>query len=109
MSGPYNCDYGGPEFFYPLADKAKVPGDEGSPQIDIFVYIYLVYKFMTGTWPGDVDGQSAQEIVARISQKNWPPQEKEHIGEILHKRWDGAFQDAEQVKAAVVTFLEGLE
>ncbi|KAH4204345.1 hypothetical protein HBI95_151520 [Parastagonospora nodorum] len=81
---------------------------EPSFQTDLFLYGCVVYELMTGAWPGDHSGLRGREITNLILSKRWPVLETEHMGEIVRKCWNGGFENAEQVKAEVIAFLEGL-
>ncbi|KAH7079568.1 kinase-like domain-containing protein [Paraphoma chrysanthemicola] len=98
----YDCTRTSSEWFHPLEHQYK-----HTTQTDLFLYGCVVYELMTGFWPGDRTGKSGPEIAMMVSRKEWPPLETEHMGEIVRKCWAGDFEDAKQLKAEVVAFLEG--
>ncbi|KAF2445494.1 hypothetical protein P171DRAFT_266300 [Karstenula rhodostoma CBS 690.94] len=78
-------------------------------------YGCMVYELMTGSWPQTLQrmsrGAAAQDLAAITDMDNsrgWPRLEIEHMGAIVHKCWNGEYASAEEVKAAVKAFLEGL-
>jgi hypothetical protein len=98
----YDCTHTFSELFHPLELQSK-----HSTQTDLFLYGCAVYKLMTGFWLGNRLGKPEQERAMMIPRREWPPLETEHMGEIVRKCWAGEFEDAKQVKTAVVAFLEG--
>ncbi|KAF2993406.1 hypothetical protein E8E13_001835 [Curvularia kusanoi] len=90
--------------FHPLEGQ-----DERRPtqQTDIFLFGCMLFQFMTGFWPAnDVEGWS---IINRpFDSPAWPLVpilEEVHMGRIVRQCWNGHFESAEQVKAAVVSLV----
>lgn len=84
------------------------PGNIRDPtkQTDLFWFGSTVFQLMTGYWPGHrSDVNSEQEIVMR---RAWPPLETECMGEIVHKCWNAGYDSAEEVKAAIMTFVQSM-
>jgi serine/threonine protein kinase len=102
--GWFDGDRSRAEFFH-LLEHQRNP----TMQTDLLMYGCVVYELMTGAWPGSrLTGTSGQDVAMRIPSRRWLPLETEHMGEIVHKCWAGGFENAEQVKAEVIAFLEGL-
>jgi serine/threonine protein kinase len=90
--------------FHPLEHQANP-----TKQTDLFLYGCTVYELMTGFWPVSRSGIcSSRETAAMISRKEWPLLEAECMGEIVHKCWNDEYASVQEVRAAVVAFLEGL-
>jgi serine/threonine protein kinase len=71
-------------------------------QTDLFWFGSTVYQLMTGYWPGH---RSEHELVMR---RAWLPLETECMGEIVHKCWNAGYDSAEEVKAAIITFVQSM-
>ena len=80
-------------------------------QTDIFLYGCVVYQLMTGTWPNSPSQQSGSGLPTPTPESprgSWPSLEADYMGEIVRKCWACEYEDADAVKAAVVTFMEDL-
>jgi len=90
--------------FHPLDHQANP-----TKRTDLFLYGCTVYELMTGFWPvSRSDTCSWREIAAIVIRKEWPLLEADCMGEIVRKCWNDKYAGVEEVKAAVVEFLEGL-
>jgi serine/threonine protein kinase len=93
--------------FHPFDDR-----DGPTQQTDLFLWGCIVYELMTGYWPLTPEALSRQyttrELEARVVRKEWPRLEPEYMGAIVRRCWNGEYASAEEVKAAVKTFLQGL-
>ncbi|KAF2129718.1 hypothetical protein P153DRAFT_430841 [Dothidotthia symphoricarpi CBS 119687] len=67
-------------------------------QTDLFLCGCVVYNLMTGDWPG-----------SRLVGRSGPSSEAECMWEIVHKCWTGEYASADEVKKAVVAFVEHLD
>jgi serine/threonine protein kinase len=91
--------------FHPLAG---LRGKEAEPtyQTDLFLWGCMVYRLMTGFWPGDRLGKSSRDLELMAPRKEWPALERECMGRIIHKCWNQEYQNAAEIKKAVSLFLE---
>lgn len=86
--------------FEPLAGvshSARKP----TPQTDIFLWGCVVYELMTGSWPGDGQGLSHQDIQTLVSRQEWPRLETEYLGDIVRKCWSREITSAAELLATV--------
>lgn len=98
------------EPFHPLnlqSRHAVVP----TMKTDLFLWGCLVYELMTSLWPGRGSGKSDAEIKLAIAQRRWPELEREHLGDVVRKCWEYAYEDAQAAKGDLVAFLsrDGLQ
>lgn len=90
--------------FHPLID-----GGDATKQTDFFVFGCVLFEIMTGVWPSrHFESRSWDEREAIVRQKEWPPLEENNMGKIVRQCWDSQFDSAEQVKAALVWFVQDL-
>jgi hypothetical protein len=60
-------------------------------------------------WPTSRSGiRSSQEIAAKVHRKQWLLFESECMGKIMRQCWNGGHAIAEEVKATIIAFLDGL-
>lgn len=67
---------------------------------------------MTGFWPSKhSESRSWDDREAIVRRREWPPLEEDYMGNIVRQCWNNQFDSAEQVKAALVSFVRdrGLE
>jgi hypothetical protein len=64
---------------------------------------------MTGFWPSrHFDTRSWDEREAVVRRREWPPLDEDCMGEIVRRCWNNQFDSVEQVKAALVSFVQDL-
>jgi serine/threonine protein kinase len=93
--------------FHPLVD-----GCDATKQTDVFVFGCVLFEIMTGFWPSKhSESRSWDDREAIVRRREWPPLEEDYMGNIVRQCWNNQFDSAEQVKAALVSFVRdrGLE
>lgn len=88
------------EPFAPLldvADRDRKP----TMQTDLFLWGCVVYKRMTGYWPGRGQGVTDQEMEMPGSRRGWPELENEYLGDVVRKCWLGEITTAAELVATV--------
>jgi serine/threonine protein kinase len=97
--------------FLPLGHYRNAPVTR---QTDLFWYGCTVYELMTGSWPATQDSLmrirecTVEELAGMFTTRGWPVLETEYMGAIVHRCWNDEYASAEEVKAAVRSFLQGL-
>lgn len=75
-------------------------------QSDLYQWACMIFRLMTSYFPGDRMGLNEIEIASLASRKAWPVLEPEFMGDIIRKSWNGDYNSAEEVKRAVISFVE---
>lgn len=88
---------------HPFDPLGHLPHREQTPTMgtDLFMWGCVVYEFMTGFWPGDGQGVGDDEIATMISRREWPGLEREFLGDVVVRCWEGDFTSAKELVVEV--------
>ncbi|KAK9775251.1 putative Protein kinase domain-containing protein [Seiridium cardinale] len=104
----YEAEFYGGDTFSEMGLGPARGGRRPSPtrQFDLYQWACMVFRLMTSYFPGDRMGLNETEIASLVSRKACPVLEPEFIGNIVRKCWNGDYSSAEEVKGAVISFVE---
>ncbi|KAK6086022.1 hypothetical protein SCUP515_00382 [Seiridium cupressi] len=104
----YEAEFYGGDAFSEMGLGPARGGRRPSPtrQFDLYQWACMVFRLMTSYFPGDRMGLNETEIASLISRKAWLVLEPEFMGDTVRKCWNGDYNSAEEVKGAVISFVE---